>query len=264
MIRHEFLEPEYHKPELRMKRIIVRISLIVSIVACVAVFALELTQLRGKLTNLNNRLTAQTVAREKAEADFVNARQEANKTAIALKHTAETLDAKTAQVSAQADQIAKLTNDAKKLRENLNDAQAELAAYKSLMTPEQVAHAAKHIKELEDSVIAMNEENALLGRRLRVLQRDLPGGEKFKNPLPPDLSTKVLAVDPKWQFVVLDAGEEQGVIEHGELLVSRGGKLVAKVRISRVEKNRCVANIMDGWNLAELQEGDQAFPAPNS
>jgi len=245
-----------------MKRIIIRTSLLVSIVACVAVFALEISQLKGKLTSLNNRLTAQTVAREKAEADFVNARQEANKTAIALKHTAEALDAKTAQVSAQADQITKLTNDAKKLREGLNDAQAELAAYKSLMTPEQVANAANQIKTLEGSLAAVNEENAMLARRVKSLQKYLPVGDAMH--LPPDLSTKVLAVDPKWHFVVLDAGEDQGVFERGELLVSRGGKLVGKVRISRVEKNRCVANIMDGWNLGELQEGDQAFPAPNS
>jgi len=133
-----------------------------------------------------------------------------------------------------------------------------LAAYKSLMTPEQVANAAKHIKELEDSVIALNEENALLGRRSK---KYLPGEESFKKRLPPDLSTKVLVVDPKWHFVVLDAGEDQGVLERGELLVSRGGKLVAKVRVSRVERNRCVANVMDGWNLAELMEGDQAIPA---
>jgi cell shape-determining protein MreC len=247
-----------------MKRIIIRTCLVVSIVACVAVFALEVTQLKGKLISLNNKLTAKTAALEKAEADFVNARQEASKTAIALKHTAEALDTKTAQVSAQAQQIAKLTSEAKKLQEERNDAHAELAAYKPLMTPEQVANAAKQIKSLQDAVIAMNEENALLGRRLKRLQNDLPGGEIFKKLLPPDLNAKVLAVDPKWHFVLLDAGEDQGVLERGELLVSRGGKLVGKVRISRVEKNRCVANIMDGWNLAELLEGDQAFPAPNS
>jgi hypothetical protein len=36
---------------------------------CVSVFALEVTELKGKLTSLNNRLTAQTAAREKAELD---------------------------------------------------------------------------------------------------------------------------------------------------------------------------------------------------
>jgi cell shape-determining protein MreC len=246
-----------------MKRTIIRTSLAVCIVACVAVFTLEVTQLKGKLISLNNRLTTKTAALEKAEADFASARQEANKTAIALKHTADALDSKTAQISAQAEQIAKVTSDAKKLREDLNDAQAELAAYKSLMTPEQVANAAKQIKTLENSLAAVNEENAMLGRRLKRLQGLVPGGVGPIQ-LPPDLNAKVLAVDPKWRFVVLDAGEEQGVINHGELLVSRGGKLVGKVRISRVEKNRCVANIMDGWNLAELLEGDQAIPAPNS
>jgi cell shape-determining protein MreC len=246
---------------MRMKKIIIRTSLVVSIVACVAVFALEVTQLKGKLISLNNRLTTKTAALEKAEADFASARQEANKTAIALKHTADALDSKTAQVSVQAEQIAKLTSEAKKLREERNDAQAELAAYKSLMTPEQVANAAKQIKTLENSLAALNEENAMLGRRLKRFQHLMSEGPIQ---LPPDLNAKVLAVDPKWRFVVLDAGEEQGVFEHGELLVSRGGKLVGKVRISRVEKNRCVANIMDGWNLAELLEGDQAIPAPNS
>jgi cell shape-determining protein MreC len=246
---------------MRMKGIIIRTSLIVSIGACVAVFALEVTQLKGKLISLNNRLTAQIAAREKAEADFVNARQEANKTAIALKHTTETLETKAAQVSVQAEQITKLTNEAKKLQQERNDAEAELSAYHSLMTPEQVANAGKRLKTLEDSVIAMNEENAMLGRRLRRLENDLVGGEKFKYLLPPDLSAKVLVVDPKWHFVVLDVGEDQGVLEHGELLVTRGGKLVGKIRISRVEKNRSVANVMDGWNLAEMMEGDQAIPA---
>jgi cell shape-determining protein MreC len=243
-----------------MKRIIIRTSLIVSIIACLAVFALEVTQLKGKLIGLNNRLAAQTAAREKAEVEFVNARDEANKTAIALTRTADALEAKTAQVSAQAEQIAQLTCDAKKLRQERNDAQVELAAYKSLMTPAQVANAAKQIKILQDSVTAMNEENALLARRLKRLQRLTSNGIDTIH-LPPDLNTKVLAVDPKWHFVVLDAGEDQGVVERGELLVSRGGKLVGKVRITRVERNRCVANVMDGWNLAELMEGDQAIPA---
>jgi hypothetical protein len=248
---------------MRMKRIIIRTSLLVSTVACLAFFALEVTQLKGKLVSLNNRLAAQIAAREKAETDLVGARQEANKTLIALTRTANALETKSAQVSAQDDQIAKLTSHTKKLQEEWDNAQAELAAYKSLMTPEQVANAAKQINTLENSLATVNEENALLVRRVKSLQKYLPGYVCTVR-LPPDLSTKVLAVDPKWRFVVLDAGEDQGVFERGELLVSRGGKLVAKIRVSRVEKNRCIANVMDGWALSELMEGDRAFPAPNS
>jgi cell shape-determining protein MreC len=74
-------------------------------------------------------------------------------------------------------------------------------------------------------------------------------------------------VDPKWQFVVLDVGEDQGIIKDGELLVSRDGKLVAKVVVRSVEKGRSIANLMPGWTFGEVVEGDlvsPAHPAPAS
>jgi flagellar biosynthesis GTPase FlhF len=246
-----------------MKAILIRTSLIVAITAGVTVSAVHVTQLKNKMERLRVGLAQQTAAREKAEAEFASAQQETKKTALALKQTAEVLEARTAEVASQTEQIAKINDESKKLREERNEARQKLAAYEFSMTPEQVANAAKRNKSLEDSLAAMNEENALLGRRIKSLQKFLLG-EVCTIHLPPDLNTKVLAVDPKWRFVVLDSGEDQGVFEHGELLVSRGGKLVARVQISRVEKNRCIANVMDGWNLAELMEGDRAFPAPNS
>ena len=76
-----------------------------------------------------------------------------------------------------------------------------------------------------------------------------------------DLKGKVVVVDPKWDFVVLDIGDEQGAIEDGEMLVSREGKLVAKVVIRTVQKGRSIANIVPGWKLGELIEGDDVTPA---
>ena len=81
-------------------------------------------------------------------------------------------------------------------------------------------------------------------------------------PLPSELKGKVLACDPKWGFLVLDVGESAGALPRGELLVSRQGKLVAKVKISRVEKDCCIANLLPNWNIAEVMEGDVAIPAP--
>ena len=51
-----------------------------------------------------------------------------------------------------------------------------------------------------------------------------------------DLRGKILVVDPKWDFVVLNIGQDQGVMDEGELLVSRDGKLVAKVIVRRLKK----------------------------
>jgi hypothetical protein len=79
--------------------------------------------------------------------------------------------------------------------------------------------------------------------------------------LPASLKGKVLVSDPKWNFVLLDVGEDKGVLERGELLVNRNGKLVAKVVVSRVQKDRCIANVLPGWELGEVMEGDLVIPA---
>jgi hypothetical protein len=67
--------------------------------------------------------------------------------------------------------------------------------------------------------------------------------------------------DPKWDFVVLSVGEDQGVLEDGELLVNRNGRLVAKVRVRSVQKDRSIANVMPGWKLGDVVEGDAVIPA---
>ena len=60
---------------------------------------------------------------------------------------------------------------------------------------------------------------------------------------------------------MLNIGDEQGVKQDGELLVSRDGKLVAKVVVRTVEKGRSIANIVPGWKLGEVIEGDEVSPA---
>ena len=103
----------------------------------------------------------------------------------------------------------------------------------------------------------------VLQRALTRLQARLA---KYEGPDPTirlraDLRGKILVVDPKWDFVVLNIGQDQGVLEDGELLVSREGKLVAKVVVRSVEKNRCIANVVPGWKLGEVIEGDEVSPA---
>jgi hypothetical protein len=43
------------------------------------------------------------------------------------------------------------------------------------------------------------------------------------------------------------------------MMVSREGRLVGKVKISTVQADRSVANILPGWQLGDIMEGDQVF-----
>jgi cell shape-determining protein MreC len=119
------------------------------------------------------------------------------------------------------------------------------------------------LKDSQESVAFVNEEKMILQRVLARTQARLSiyeGTNTFVT-LRADLRGKILVVDPKWDFVVLNIGQDQGVIDNGELLVSRAGRLVAKVIVRSVEKNRCIANVMPGWKLGEVIEGDEVSPA---
>ena len=59
---------------------------------------------------------------------------------------------------------------------------------------------------------------------------------------------------------MLDIGEKQEIPANGILLISRDGVLIAKVRIMSVQKDRSIANIMPGWKLKDVMEGDTVVP----
>ena len=40
------------------------------------------------------------------------------------------------------------------------------------------------------------------------------------------------------------------------MLVNRNGKLVAKVIIRSMQKDRSIANVMPGWEVGAVMEGD--------
>jgi len=250
---------------------LIRISLIVAIVLGLAATGLNFAKVREKITTLQTNLKTETEAHQKFEGQYNETVVKLDKTNAVLKTTQETLKAteeeKAKAVEAAATQTKraeKLTEDLKKTRDERDDAQRELAAYKVTgMSAAQVANANKDIKRLQDTVNTMDTENKILLQKVRKVENELAvyKTRDYVVSLPQGLKGKVLVADPKWNFVVINIGEDQGVLQYGELLVNRNGKLVAKVRVSTVQKDRSVANVVPGWQLGEVLEGDMVIPA---
>jgi len=248
-----------------------RISLIVAILASIGVAALNFTQVKTKINILQTNLKNETDAHHKFENDWRTTKNALDKTNAVLKATQETLVATTkerdqylAEATSQKTRADKLTDDLTKARGERDDAQRDLASFKATgMTPPEIVVAAKTIKGLQDNLSTSEAENRILLQNVKRLKNELaqlrPDPQPV--PLPAKLLGKVVASDPKWQFVVLNVGEDQGVLPYSELLVNRQGKLVAKIKVSSVEKNRCYANVLPGWQLGEIFEGDQVIPA---
>ena len=75
----------------------------------------------------------------------------------------------------------------------------------------------------------------------------------------PPMNGSVLVVDPKWKFVVLDLGENVGLRKNGVFMVSREGKLISKVKVRQVDPERSIADILPGWSVSEVREGDRVL-----
>jgi cell shape-determining protein MreC len=250
---------------------LLRISLIVAIVAGLAVAGLNMLKVKEKVTTLQANLAEQTAGRQKAESELADTRRTLQKTEKDLASTKQTLETTTAERDQALTEVAalnkrseKLTDDLNKTRRERDDAQAELAAFTGTgFTPPQIIGFGKQIKGLQDNLAGSKAENELLGKELKKTKTRLAIYETpdYRGPLPSSLRGKVLVSDPKWNFVVINVGEDQGVLEQGELLVNRDGKLVAKVKIRTVQKDRSIANIVPGWQLGEVVEGDQVIPA---
>ena len=250
---------------------LIRISLIVALIAGLAVSALNFVYVKEKITTLQHDLKIEADAHKEFQGKFNVAQKDLTRTTAELKQTKTELEASnTAKEKAEAD-VASLTKRADKLTEDLNktrqereDAQQQLAAFKALgLTPLQIAGMDKAYKALQDNLTVAETENKVLLQKVRKVETELAvyRDPTFFVPLPAGLKGKVLTSDPKWNFVVLNVGEDQGVLERGELLVNRNGRLVAKVMVSTVQKDRCIANVLPGWELGEVMEGDLVIPA---
>jgi hypothetical protein len=250
---------------------LIRISLIVAIIAGLTAGGLNFVKVKEKITTLQANLKEQTDGRQKAETELASTKKDLNKTTAALKQTKAELEAATAakdkaeaDVAVQTKRADKLTEDLNKTRAERDAAQADLAAYKATgVTPQQILGMNKEFKTLQDNLAVAETENKVLARKVHALQVALDRYVSPEKPvfLPAALKGKVLVADPKWNFVVLNVGENQGVLEYGELLVNRNGKLVAKIVVRSVQKDRCVANVLPGWELGEVMEGDLVIPA---
>jgi hypothetical protein len=249
----------------------IRISLIVAIAAALFVGGWNVVKVREKITALVSQRDDERGKKVEALSNLSKAKTELTKSQAALKQTTQDLaDAKTERekavvtAAAQTKRADELSDKLAKTTQERDDSLNQLGAYKATgLTSDQVGKLSRTLKEAQEAVEIVNEEKLVLQRALTRLQGRLA---KYEGPDPTirlraDLRGKILVVDPKWDFVVLNIGQDQGVLEDGELLVSREGKLVAKVVVRSVEKTRCIANVVPGWKLGEVIEGDEVSPA---
>lgn len=250
---------------------LIRISLIIAIVAGLATAGISFIKVKEKIETVKTDRNTERGLKETAQQELADTRSTLAKTEKDLKNTKSELadtqqerDKAVADATTQSRRATQLADELAKTKTERDNAQAELAAWAALGIPvEQVKLVIAQAKQLEEQRLVLQDEIKILTRANTRLTNELARFivADYKVTLPASLRGTILVTDPKWDFVVLDVGEDQGVLEHGELLVNRDGKLVAKIVVRTVQKGRSIANVLPGWKLGDVTEGDQVIPA---
>lgn len=249
---------------------LLRISLVIAILAGAGAFYISHFQVNEKIVTITTerddnkkRADEQTAAATKAKAEAKKSKEEFDKANKDLEEKTATLEdaaKKLAEQQKRANQASEALTAAKG---QLNEAQQTLNRFEGIgLKVEQLIALRDDLKKAAAERDTFVEENKILLRNLTAVETELKrykGDREPEVPLPIGLKGKIVVVDPKWDFVVLDIGGNQGVLENGKMLVNRNGKLVATVRITRVEPNRSIANIVPDLKLSDVMEGDQVI-----
>jgi hypothetical protein len=249
----------------------IRISIVVAILAALGVGVINFVSVKEKITVTRAERDSEKNQKVEAQNSLAKTTKDLEKTTADLNQTKNDLatavtekDRALSERDVAAKRATQLAEDLSKAKQARDDALANLEAYRLTgLTPQEILAMKGHLKTTQDNLVGAMEENKKLNRKVTSLNYELKKyrDEKVIVYLPSTLKGEVVVADPKWDFVVLSVGEEHGIIKDGELLVSREGKLVAKVVVSSVQKDRCVANVMPGWKLGEVMEKDQVIPA---
>ncbi len=241
-----------------------------AILAGLAALYVTHVQVGGKITELNTTLTdtqgqlAQTQQdKAKADADLKVTRAQLDTSNQAYSQATNDLAQAFAKVAEQQERADKASANLLDVTGQRNEAQQELSQWRVFgMSVEQIRNQLARLRDAERARDTFATDNQVLAKKLDKTLRDLAkytGDEIAEIELPAGTKGSIVAVDPKFDFVVLDIGGNQGLVEDAKMLVNRDGKLIGKVRITQVEASRAIANVMPEWKQDEIMEGDQVI-----
>lgn len=248
-----------------------RISLILAILAGLGVIGVSQFVLRPQIEEIIDTRDKNKKGWDDAENRFKKTKKELGETQTKLTSTEKNLEETKTQLgsmTSKADSEEKRANGLQsnltQTRATLKTAQDKLEQWRGTgMEPEQVKALIVSEKKLQGDKAALLDEAVVFQKKVTRLEAELMvfrSNKEIDPWVPREVRGKVMVVDPKWDFVVLDVGSGKGLPEKGVLLVSRNGELVAKVRVTSVQEGRSIANVLPGWKLKDIMEGDAVFP----
>jgi hypothetical protein len=250
---------------------LIRVCLIVAIIGALAAGAISFTQVKNIIETTraardqwHSQYDTEHAAKLTAEASLKKTKADLESTKKELATTKSDLDNANAKVADLDKKNTDLAAELDKTRADRDSAQQELEQWHLIpggLKPPQIKDMIDELAKTKQERNTYLAENKILNDKVTDLNDrwDRVFGNNAPVILPTGLKGKIVAVDPKFDFVVLNIGKDQGAKERGEMMVEKDGVLLGKVRIASVDKERCIANILQDWKRGDIMEGDEVL-----
>ena len=197
-----------------------------------------------------------------------------------LKKTKDTLSTEASDQEKSKNEALEVKKSEEKAVSDLAEAKKQLAAKEEELTQVKgnLAEKAAHAQELEAQQQAVNavkkplEEASAKHKKSNGKAKATPV-EKKATPVenkdassenhkgaavPAGQEGKVLAVNQTWNFIVINLGDQNGMVNGSEVIVKKDTQVIAKAKITSVEPLTSVADIISGSLLpgATVKVGD--------
>ncbi len=181
-----------------------------------------------------------------------------------IARTQATIDAATTEVQKLQADLKKLLDDAADAVELESEDQIELREVAERLTEFLQANAALERKVAEEDALI-----ASLGAESEKLLKLIADGKKLNQDRqarisPVDLSCSVLTTDPQWDYVILDAGVDKGIVIGSRLDVMRGDQKICELNVTLVESTRSSCDVVYSTLKAgeRVKAGDRVVTSP--
>ena len=209
---------------------------------------------KAAITKLKRSNTTELGKIDNARADLNQAEESRNEAEARRNLKRENLSKRTAAVNTTKGELQKVNLEVQELTTILNN--LDLPNPEALNAELETASGEK--LELETTI----EEQSVLAESLRTAINDKRGVLKSLKQSAADRAAnlgvrarrgRISAVDPSWDFAVINIGNTAGISPNDRVIVERGGQRVGMLVVKTVERSKIVANL-----VPEAGEGVQA------
>lgn len=179
------------------------------------------------------------------------------------------IQAKNQELSLSAEKLdkdlASTKSDLESTNSKLKVTQEQLQTYTDELKGKKPTELFSEISTLSEKVKVAEGENKLLASAKEKMEVELkklreseelrrPGGTKSIS-----LSGKIVAVNPTWNFIILDLGKNDQVVEGLSMVIYRGEKMIGKAKVVTVDATTSVADLLPGTPAQAIEVGDQVI-----